>query len=185
MEFKKRIPIIFIVSGKANSGKDTTCEMIHNYVKLKDLKVVNLQIAAYIKMYAKTISGWTGAEETKPRELLQVLGTKIIREQIDNEFFIKRIIEDIKVYSYYFDVITISDARLPEEIDALENAFDKTYSVRIERPNFESDLSAKQKHHMTEVALDNYDNYDYTIINDKTFEDLDKKVKLMVDEVLS
>ena len=35
-------------------------------------------------------------EETKPRTLLQQLGTDIIRNNIDNYFFIKRIIEDIK-----------------------------------------------------------------------------------------
>lgn len=184
MELEKRNPVIFIVSGKANSGKDTICEMIHNYVKLKDLRVVNLQIASYIKMYAKTISGWTGSEETKPRELLQELGTSIIRRKIDNDFFIKRIVDDIKVYSYYFDVITISDARLPEEIDTIQSSFDKTYSVRIIRPGFVNNLSSKQKEHITEVALDNYDNYDYTIINDQSFEELDVKVRTMVDEVL-
>lgn len=185
MEFKKRNPIIFIVSGKANSGKDTTCELIDNFIKLKNLKVVNLQIASYIKMYAKVISGWSGEEETKPRQLLQDLGTGIIRKKIDNDFFIKRIIDDIKVYSYYFDVITISDARLPEEIESIKAAFDKVYSVRIERPGFINSLSDEQKAHKTEIALDNYSNYDYTIINDSSFEALDIKARKMVEEVLN
>ena len=101
MTIEKKNPIIFIVSGKANSGKDTSCELINNYVKLKGHKSVNLQFSSYIKMYAKVISGWDGNEDTKPRSLLQELGTNIIRNKIDNEFFIKRIIGDIKVYSYY------------------------------------------------------------------------------------
>ena len=74
-----------------------------------------------IKYYAKLISSWDGSEETKPRTLLQQLGTEVIRYQIDNEFFIKRIIDDIKVLSYFCDIITISDARLPEELDLVTN----------------------------------------------------------------
>ena len=123
MEFEKRNPKIFIITGKANSGKDTTAEFINNYVKLKGLKAVNLQFSYYIKMYAKEISGWDGNEDNKPRSLLQTLGTDIIRKQIDEMLFINRIIQDIMVYSYYFDVITISDGRLPIELDSIKHTF--------------------------------------------------------------
>lgn len=184
MEFKKKNPKIFIVSGKANSGKDTTCDLISNYIKIKGLKSVNLQFSSYIKMYAKVISGWDGSEDSKPRTLLQQLGTDVIRDKIDNEFFIKRIIGDIKVYSYYFDVITISDTRLPEEIDSIYNNFDNVIRVRIERPDFKNNLNSTERKHRTEVALDNYSNYDYTLINDGTIEELDEKVKEMVNEVI-
>ena len=34
MNFEKHDTKIFIASGKANSGKDTTCELINNYIKL-------------------------------------------------------------------------------------------------------------------------------------------------------
>ena len=161
-------------------------EMIaeNNYVKLKGLKSVNLQFSAYIKMYAKVISGWDGNEDTKPRSLLQELGTNIIRNKIDNEFFIKRIICDIKVYSYYCDVITISDARLPLEMDSIASEFNNVYKISIERPNFNNNLNNTEKKHITEVALDNYDDYDYKLVNDGTIEDLNKKIIKMVDEVL-
>lgn len=184
MTIEKKNPIIFIVSGKANSGKDTSCELINNYVKLKGLKSVNLQFSSYIKMYAKVISGWDGNEDTKPRSLLQELGTNIIRNKIDNEFFIKRIIGDIKVYSYYCDVITISDARLPLEMDSIASEFNNVYKISIERPNFNNNLNNTEKKHITEVALDNYDDYDYKLVNDGTIEDLNKKIIKMVDEVL-
>lgn len=184
MEFVLRKPKIFIISGKANSGKDTTCELINNYVKLKELNSVNLQFSSYIKMYAKVISGWNGSEDTKPRALLQELGTEIIRNKIDNKFFIKRIIDDIKVYSYYCDVITISDARLPEEIDDIYNYFDNVYRINIRRDNYNNNLLDNEKKHLTETALDNYNNYDYVINNDSSMEDLNDKVKKIVDEVL-
>lgn len=184
MELKQKNPKIFIISGKANSGKDTTCELINNYIKLKGLNSINLQFSSYIKMYAKVISGWDGQEDTKPRSLLQKLGTSIIREKIDNEFFIKRIIGDIKVYSYYCDAITISDARLPEEIDSIYNEFENVIRINIERPNFNNNLNEIEKKHRTEVALDGYNSYDYILINDGSIEDLNEKVKKIVDEVL-
>ncbi len=184
MEIRKRKPKIFIVSGKANSGKDTTCELINNYVKLKGLNSVNLQFSSYIKMYAKTISGWDGKEDTKPRSLLQELGTEIIRKNIDEKFFIKRIIGDIKVYSYYCDVITISDARLPLEIDSINSEFENVYKLNIQRPNFENNLNCNERRHITEVALDDYNDYDYVVVNDGTIEDLNNKVIKIIDEVI-
>ena len=184
MEIRKRKPKIFIVSGKANSGKDTTCELINNYVKLKGLNSVNLQFSSYIKMYAKTISGWDGKEDTKPRSLLQELGTEIIRKNIDEKFFIKRIIGDIKVYSYYCDVITIIDARLPLEIDSINSEFENVYKLNIQRPNFENNLNCNERRHITEVALDNYNDYDYVVVNDGTIEDLNNKVIKIIDEVI-
>ena len=156
MELKKKKPIIFIVSGKASSGKDTTCNFINNYVELKKMKCINLQFSSYIKMYAKEIFNWDGSEESKPRTLLQELGTDIIRNKIDEKFFINRIIEDIKVYSYYFDFITISDARFKEELDSIYNEFDNVYKLRIDGPLFENNLNEKEKNHITEVSLDDY-----------------------------
>lgn len=184
MKFKKRDPKIFVVSGKPNSGKDTTCEFIDNYIKSKGIRVLNIQIGYYIKMYAKRVSDWDGSEDTKPRTLLQELGTEVVRDKIDPNFFVKRIIEDITVYSYYFDVITISDARFPGEIDGIYNSFKNVIRINVVRPNFVNDLSAAQNAHRAENALNEYNNYDYVLSNDGTLEDLNIKAKKIVDEVL-
>jgi hypothetical protein len=184
MDIKKREPIIFIIAGKANAGKDTTADIIDNYAMLKELKAVNLQFSSYIKMYAKVISGWNGEEETKPRSLLQELGTEVIRNKIDNNFFINRIVGDIEVYSYYADLITISDARLPEELDTIAKEFKNVYKLKINRPNFNNHLTTDEKHHRTETALDNYNNYDYIIENDGTIEDLSIKVNEIVEKII-
>jgi hypothetical protein len=184
MEIEQKKPIIFIIAGKANCGKDTTAEIIDNYAMVKNLKAVNLQFSYYIKMYAKVLTGWTGEEETKPRSLLQQLGTDVIRDHIDNYFFINRIVGDIKVYSYYCDLITISDARLPEEVDTIANTFDNVYKIKIERPGFENNLTATEKKHRTEIGLDNYTNYDFVIQNDGTIEDLNNKIKDLLDKLI-
>lgn len=176
MEINNKNPKIIIFSGKARAGKDTSALFIKKYYEEKGLKVANLQFSFYIKMYAKLLSDWDGSEESKPRTLLQTLGTDIIRDHIDNYFFIKRIIDDIKVLSYFVDVITISDARLPEELDELAKAYPNITKINIVRPEFDNSLNQKENMHRTETSLNNYKNYTYEIINDNTLEALENKI---------
>ncbi len=171
---------IFIFGGKAQVGKDTTSTYLRNYAKEKGLRAINLQYSSYIKMYAKNISDWDGSEETKPRVLLQELG-QTIRTEFDKRFFINRIIDDIKVYQSYFDIITISDARLPLELDAVKEEFKDAVKVHIIRPNFNPYKSLKEKNHPTELALDDYKNFDYEIINNGSLDDLKIKANNLFD----
>lgn len=174
---------IILLGGKANTGKDTAAEIIDNYYRDKGLDVVNIQISFYIKMYAKEIAKWDGDNESKPRQLLQDLGTELIRKQIDKYFFIKRIIQDIDIYSRYFDVITISDGRLPEEFDKIKANYPETISIHVTRPNFQSTLTKTQKEHVTETGLDNYDKFDYELVNDGTIDDLKVKAYELIDKI--
>lgn len=180
MEFKKRNIKIFLISGKARHGKDTVAEYIRDYYKDKD--VINNSYAYYMKDYAKRITGWDGSDDNKPREFLQQFGTNLVRNQIDEYFFNNRMIEDLKVFDYFFDVVTISDGRLPSEIDMIRDNFDNVFVVRVNRPDFDNGLTEEQKKHRTEVALDDYKNYDYVISNDGTLEELEKKVREMVEK---
>ena len=166
---------IFVIAGKARHGKDTVAGYIKDYYS-ENKKVINLAYGSYIKEYAKKISDWDGSEETKPRELLQELGTEVIRQKIDKDFFVKRICEDILVYSYYFDIITISDARFPDEIEWPKSKFENVISIKVVRDGYDTVLSKKEQKHLTEVALDEYNNYDYVIHNDGTLDDLKNKV---------
>ena len=172
---------IYVIAGKARHGKDTTALAIKKVYK--DKKIINLAYGNYVKEYAKKISDWDGSEETKPRELLQNLGTDVIRAKIDKDFFVKRLCEDIKVYSYYFDIITISDARFPNEIDFPKKLFDDVISIKVVRPNFETPLTLEQTKHASETALDNYENFDFVLYNDGSISDLDEKVKEIVEKV--
>ena len=174
---------IYVISGKARHGKDTVALDIKEVYEKKGLKVINLAYGSYIKEYAKKISNWNGDEETKPRELLQELGTDVIRMKIDNDFFVRRICEDIEVYSYYFDVITISDARFPNEMEWPKKKFDNVVNIRVIRDGYDSVLSEKEQKHLTEVALDEYNSYDYVIHNGGTLEDLKEKVSEVVRKV--
>ena len=183
MNIELKNPKIYVISGKARSGKDTTTEIIKEYYEKGGKKVINLAYGQYIKEYAKRISDWDGNDDTKPRTLLQTLGTEIIRNKINPMFFIERMIGDIKVYSYYFDVIIISDARLKTEITTIKETFDDVIDIGVRRPNFDNCLSESEKNHSTENDLNDYDSYNYIIQNDSSIEDLREKIIKMIEEV--
>lgn len=181
MELRKEEALVIVLSGKARSGKDTSLEILKRKYEQIGKKVISLYYASYIKEYAKKISSWDGNDENKPRALLQELGTDIIRNTIDKNFFINRIIEDIKVYSKFFDIIIIGDARFPEEIDYIKNEFKNVISVHINRKDMNL-LTKEEKKHVTETALDNYKRYDYEINNDGSIEDLKTKLEEIIKE---
>ena len=98
-----------------------------------------------------------------------------------NYYFIKRIVDDIKVLSYLADIITISDARLPEELDTINSTYPNVIKINIVRPEFDNSLNQTESVHRTETALDNYDKYNYEIINEGTLEELKINVFNLLD----
>ncbi len=174
MQYINKNPKIFILSGKAKSGKNYVADIISDYYK----NSVQISYAYYLKQYIKKITNWDGKEETKPRDLLQSLGIDLIKK-IDKELLIRRVMEDIKVYSYFFDVIIVTDARLKEEVDIPKKLF-KCITIRINGKD--NDLTLEQKNHITETDLDDY-KFDYVIDNINNTKDEILKILGGIDEL--
>jgi len=183
MEFKSKSPKIYVLSGKAGNGKNKVASYIGSIYENVNKKTINLSYAFYLKEYAKNILGWDGNEKTKPREFLQQIGVELIKNNIDNRMLIKRIVEDIKVYSYFYDVITISDARFPEEIEIIRENFDNVIVIHIHGLENKNNLTDSERKHATEVSLDKYNNYDYEVDNSGTLDQLKEKVESIINEV--
>lgn len=181
MEFKKRNSQIYILSGKAQSGKNETAHVMKQYFLNNNKKTVIISYAKYLKDYIKEITDWDGRESTKPRELLQQLGVELIKNRVNENLLINRIKEDIEVYSYFFDIIIISDARFQTEIEEIKNIYKNTIVIKIEGK--ENNLTQEQKKHVTETSLDDYDKYDYVIDNTKTKDELNKKIESILEEI--
>ena len=92
-------------------------------------------------------------------------------------------ISDIKVYSYFYDIITISDARAKVELEIPKQEFKKVIVINVTRPSLETELTTNEQKHFTETDLDNYDNFDYKIINDGTLEELEEKVCIILEDI--
>ena len=180
MEFKKRNIKLFILSGKARSGKDTVAKIIEDYYK--DKKAITISFGHYIKDYAKRVSDWDGREETKPRELLQQLGIELVKNKIDDKLFINRILEDIEVFSYFYDIIIIDDARLLDEIITLKEKFKDSVLIRVKRIDYTNDLTESENNHKTEVDLDSYNDFDYIIINKNNYNILKEDTERILKE---
>lgn len=166
MEFIKKNPKIIVLSGKAKSGKDLVADKIELYYK--DKKCIQISYAYYLKQYIKKITNTDFDDSNKPRTLLQEFGINLIKK-IDPLFLVNRVIEDIKVYSYFYDVIIITDARLKEEITELKKVFEIT-TIRINTSYSDPKMNEIEKKHITETDLDNYD-FDYVLSN---FDDVNK-----------
>lgn len=179
MEFIKKNVKIYILSGKARSGKNEVSNIISEYYKNK--KCITLSYAYYLKDYIKRISGWDGKEETKPRELLQQIGIELIKNKIDSNLLVRRLMEDIKVFSYFYDVIIITDARLVDEIEIPKKQFNNITTIRVIR-NVDNTLTINEQKHLTEIGLDNYNNFDY-IIENNDYETLKRDVYKIINEV--
>ena len=97
------------------------------------------------------------------------------------DLFINRMIEDIDVFSCFYDAIIISDVRLKKEINDLRRAFPDLICVHINRPNFDNGLTPEQKNHKTEIDLDDFNDFDIEIEN-TTLELLEESAKNLYKE---
>ena len=141
-------PLIFVLSGKAKSGKNLIADKIENYYKNK--RCIQISYAFYLKNYVKNIYDWNGSEEDKPRELLQKIGIDLIKNKIDSNLLIRRVCEDIKVYSYFYDIIIITDARLKDEIEIPKRLFNNVVTIRIDSIYYDKKMTIEQMNHITE-----------------------------------
>ncbi|MDD3453530.1 MAG: hypothetical protein PHN42_04615 [Bacilli bacterium] len=184
MEAILRNPKIFVIYGKARSGKNTVSDIIREFYNQKNLKTLNISYSEAVKNYAMKLTSWDGNEKTKPRSLLQMLGTDIVRNKIDEMFFVNRLMNDIKFYSYFYDVLTISDARFINEIETPKKLFKDVVIIKVINPNSNSDLTLSEKQHISETELDDFKNYDYEIINNSDIKQLKEKIiKILEKEV--
>ena len=169
--YKKRDPLIIILSGKAKSGKNVVADIINEYYK----NSIQVAYAYYIKDYLKRMNKYNEQEKAQYRSLLQEFGVEFLSKHINSKFLINRVMEDIEVFSYFYDVIVITDARLVDEIEMPKQKFSNVITIRIENNN-NNNLSESEKNHITETGLDNYLGFDYILKNNSTIEDLKNQI---------
>ena len=166
---------IFLISGKAGSGKNE----VANIIKENLGATVITSFSKYIQLFALEFTDWDGRDITKPREFLQNLGDTL--RGIDENFLIDRLIDDFKVYETKFDNVIISDVRLPHELEYIkENSGYEVITIRVNSNSSARSLNDDEKNHHTELDLDNYDKFDY-IIENKFDNTLENDVKSMLE----
>ena len=169
---------VFVIGGKAKSGKNTFGEYLREELKDYSYKPCVMHITEPLYSYARNYFDWNNNQE-KPREFLQKVGYDIIKEKMGKKtFLLDRLFEDIEILNNFFDTFIITDARLAEEFDAIKEKYEDVVAIKLERSNYESNLSEEEKNHITEKDLDNYQGFDY-IVENSNLKDL-KRVALEI-----
>ena len=156
---------VFLVAGKAGSGKSEVAKIIKDYYERLKEKTVITEYSKYLKLYAKEMLDWDGNNQNKPRDFLQEMGLFIRENLKQKDLLIKRMKTDMLVYEHFFKNVVISDVRYPEEIILMKEDYPKAISILVVNDLEDSPLTIKQARHKTEHALDNYEGFDYVIHN--------------------
>lgn len=180
---------VVLISGKAQSGKDTFATLFKNYaepyVENENKRVLIIRYADMLKFVCNKYFNWNGEKDLKGRTLLQTIGTDIVRKN-NPDTWVNCVIELVKGLQSLYDYVLIPDTRFPNEISKWMGSGIDYVTVRIERLNsdntpYVNNLSIEQKNHISETALDNYI-FDYTVYNRKLF-DLNNDVIRIYNEV--
>jgi hypothetical protein len=153
--------VFVLISGRKQSGKDTSADFLvkaFNFNKVSFATELKKYTANLIKMLFNDHNGYAGFTEksfesesikrlrlesrfnsrgASPRLLLQKFGTDFVRENIDNDFWVKKTEDEIlrlnKVKSQ--KLFVISDWRFKSELKYLKRAFkdSKFITIRVER----------------------------------------------------
>ncbi len=124
---------------------------------------------------------WYENKTKLTRLILQIYGTEIFRQRVDNDWWAKQLKKRVLESSSLFTLIT--DVRFPNEIEVFYDMPEdyKIITIRVERKlNTESDIAQ----HESETALDNYDCWNYIVDNNGSLEDLRYSAKVVLDDIL-
>jgi hypothetical protein len=177
------------ISGKARSGKDTFAGMLSTvlnkeayppYVMMGFANELKLRCQAAFDLSYEQL--WGEDKEVpdkrypKPdgsgfwtaREIMQNYGA--FYRTIDNEFWIKNLYKVIEQKEYTNVVIT--DARYINEADFIIDR--GGYVIRVERENKDD---VHNMEHPSEIELDDYNRFDFTVVNNWGLEELAEAAK--------
>lgn len=166
---------VFLISGHAQHGKDTVGGFIKKIKDEEGKRSLIIHYADFLKFFCKTYLNWNGEKDQKGRTLLQQWGTNVCRANYEN-IWVDMMVALLKGVSTEYDYVIIPDVRFPNEVTEIQKNFN-TVVLRIERPNFDNGLTLEQRHHSSEIAMDEFEEFDFTIKNDSTLDSLEQKVR--------
>ena len=146
------------ICGPLGCGKSTLGRLIA--AQFKNPKII--PFAYPLKMAAVDL-GWDGKKDDKGRRLLQLLGTEIGRECIDENIWINKW-EDARISCKAddADIVIADDCRFLNEVEHVQNC--RGVLIRIEgRDSYENE---EQMYHASETALLSLEDRDFNFVFD-------------------
>lgn len=169
---------IYLIHGKARSGKNFTAEILKTEYEKLGKRVLICGFGDPVKDTMTRYFGITDFKSPEGRSAIQHYATDICRAKND-KVWADILSKWLYVVQDLFDIIIIADWRFLSERELIlwdwYHLDIKTILVLRDGKNW-SDLDNKQQSHQSETELDNYKNFDYTIYNYKDEEYIRKQV---------
>ena len=173
---------IYVITGHAKSGKTTFGNILRDKLKEYGYKPCVMQITSPLYHYAEDYFEWDSRQDEKPREFLQKFGIEILKEKLHKDtFLINRLEEDIDILSNFFDCFIITDARFKKELNELKEKYKDVVTIKLERTNYDDELSDEERSHVTEIEVDRINNVKYLVQNN-SFKDLKEYAEMIISK---
>lgn len=172
MVMNNKIKIIGL-SGKAGTGKDYISQTV-----LRPMGYLQFSLAWHFKIsvVGKSLATHEEVFVTKPphvRRELQLEGTERGRYVYGEDIWCKTAAEWISILHETWGIhkFVIPDVRFPNEVNFIKNAGGKVLRIVAPEREAKNGLSAEDREHISEIALDNFslDEYDGLIYNDPEY----------------
>lgn len=160
---------IFLIHAPARSGKNTCGEVMKEYYESKGKNVCMIAFADAVKFSLEKYYGITDFKSPEGRSHIQHYATDQCRG-VNPTLWADWVANWLKATEADWDIVIVPDWRFLNEYEVLAEMFgeEKVRTMLITRPDIEeiSDLTEEQRRHQSESELDNFKNFDYTVINE-------------------
>ena len=157
---------VFIINGSGGVGKDTFCEYVGHYAKVKVISSIDL-----VKDYASKM-GWNGSKTPKDRRFLSDLKDLLTKY---NDYPFRDICQKVLWFKEDDNEFLFIHIREPEEIDRAKKEFN-AHTILMVNDNVRGIYSNHADARVLEY------NYDIVIDNSGTLEDLEIIAKDFVEK---
>lgn len=182
-------PIIFLIGGKAGTGKTTSANLIYDILTEKHVGSYALQsFAAILKGIAKDSFGWNGIKTSKGRVLLQGIGQT--GRTFEPDIWVRQALQVI-IDDYPIPVNTVSfdDWRFPNELKYVRENYlhtHKVVTIRIDAPSREVLKGTSEYKEISETSLpitNKSEYYDYFLDNEGSKNELENELREIIKEI--
>lgn len=177
---------LIAVSGRIGSGKTTFSELLKKELEKAGKEVELINFADKLKRICHELTGYYGYTQEEKNiyldiwgdtvgGILQKIGTKAMRENFDQDVWVKSTLSGLNDSTYYI----IGDCRFENEGFAIKKIGGIIIRLNGDPAEIRK-LSKRDLSHSSETALDNYNEFDYIYKNNKSLGDLENFAKEIV-----
>ena len=158
------------ISGKKRSGKDTVGAMVVEWLNEHGFDAAQVAFADQLKDEVAEATGvnrrMQEMDKERWRPILQWWGVEFRRHYFGQDYWVSKMTQ--KLLAMDEDLAVVTDVRFRDEADFIRDS--GGFVVRVERE------TGLQDGHSSETDLDGYSEFQATLSNDGTLDDLEEKV---------